>query len=225
MEITWLGHSCFRLRQDDVVLITDPFPPSLGLSIGEIEASAVSVSHDHPNHSSVSGILGDPRVIRGPGEYEVRNIYVRGFLTPPAEDDPADKRNTAFVIEMDGLKICHLGDISHPLSGSMAADLAPLDILLAPAGGGCTLSISQVSELAQSLESRIVVPMHYKLPELSVEIGPLEPFLREMGAREVEPQARLIITPSTLPGETRVVVLQAQGTPVTAGEAAAEEAS
>ena len=223
MEITWLGHSCFRLRQKDAVLVTDPFPPSLGLSMGEIEASAVSVSHDHPNHSNVSGIRGAPRIFRGPGEYEVRDIYVRGFLTPPAEDDAPEKRNTAFVIEMDGLKICHLGDISHPLSGSMAADLAPLDILLAPAGGGCTLAISQVSELAQSLESRIVVPMHYKLPEMSVEIGPLEPFLREMGAREVEPQARLVVTPTTLPGETRVVVLQAQGTPVTPGETAEEE--
>lgn len=148
----------------------------------------------------------------------MRGIYIRGFLTPPAEDDPPEKRNTAYIIEMDGLKLCHLGDISHPLSGSLAADLAPLDILLAPAGGGCTLAISQVSELAQSLESRIVIPMHHKLPELSVEMGPLEPFLREMGAREVEPQARLVITPSTLPGETRVVVLQAQGTPATAGE-------
>jgi L-ascorbate metabolism protein UlaG (beta-lactamase superfamily) len=202
-----------------VVLVTDPFPPSLGLSIGEVEASAISMSHDHPNHSSISGIRGTPRVLQGPGEYEVRDVYVRGFLTPPAEDDPPEKRNTAFIIEMDGLKLCHLGDISHPLSGSVAADLAPLDILLAPAGGGCTLAISQVSELAQSLESRIVVPMHYKLPELSVETGPLEPFLREMGAREIEPQARLVVTPSTLPGETRVVVLQAQGTPATAEEA------
>jgi len=224
VEIIWLGHSCFRLRQDDAVIVTDPFSPSLGLSIGQVEAIATSMSHDHPNHSNVSGVQGNPRVLRGPGEYEIRGIYVRGFLTPPAEDDPPGRRNTAYVIEMGGLKLCHLGDISQPLSSSMAADLEPLDILLAPVGGGCTLTVSRVSELVQSLGPRIVIPMHYKLPQLSVEVGPLEPFLREMGVREVETQARLVVTPSTLPGETRVVVLEAQGEPPTEPEPEAEAA-
>jgi len=221
VEITWLGHSCFRLRNDDLVVITDPFPESLGLMMGEVEALAATMSHDHPNHCHISGVMGDPKLIRGPGEYEMRGIYIAGFLTPRGENDPPGQRNTAYVMEMGGLRVCHLGDISHPLSTDLAAELDPTHILLVPVGGGCTLGVSQVSELVGSLAPRVVIPMHYKLPGLAVEVGALEPFLREMGIREVASQARLVVTPSTLPQETRVVVLEAQGQPVTGGDEAA----
>jgi len=216
VEITWLGHSCFRLRQDDLVVVTDPFAPSLGLSMGPVEALAVSVSHDHSNHNNISAIQGRPRVLRGPGEYEIQGIYIRGFLTPPAEDDPTDTRNTAFVLKMGGLSICHLGDIRRALPATLVAELDPLDILLVPVGGTCTLGIPQVSELIRSLGPRIVIPMHYKLPGLSLEIEPLETFLREMGIREATTQARLVVSPSTLPEETRIVVLEASGQPTAA---------
>jgi L-ascorbate metabolism protein UlaG (beta-lactamase superfamily) len=220
VEITWLGHSCFRLRQDDLVVVTDPFTPSLGLSMEPVEALAVSVSHDHPNHNNVSALQGSPRVLRGPGEYEIQGIHIRGFLTPPAEDDPPDARNTAFVLKMGGLTVCHLGDIRQALPATLVAELDPLDILLVPVGGTCTLGIPQVSELVRSLGPRLVIPMHYKLPGLPIEIEPLETFLREMGIREATTQARLVVSPSTLPEETRIVVLEALGQPTAAGEEA-----
>lgn len=214
MEITWLGHSCFRLRQDDAVFITDPFPPSLGLAMEAGQAVAVTVSHDHPNHAHVSGVGGRPKVFYGPGEYEIQGVYIRGVLTPPADSDPADRRNTAYIFEIGGVTLCHLGDLTSPITASVAAELDPCDVLLVPAGGGCTLAVSQVAELVQSVGPRLVIPMHYKIRGLSIELGTLDPFLREMGVREVQPQARLVATPTNLPAETRVVVLEAQAMPV-----------
>jgi L-ascorbate metabolism protein UlaG (beta-lactamase superfamily) len=211
VEIVWLGHSCFRLRQDDVAIVTDPFPPSLGLSPGEVEASAVTVSNDHPNHCNVSAVGGNPRIFAGPGTYEREGVHVRGFLTPPRDADTDDLRNTAFIFNVGNLTLCHLGDVRAPLTPAMAADVNSLHILMVPVGGNCTLPVPQVLELIRALEPRVVIPMHYKIPGARVDIGTLEPFLKEMGLRDVEPQPRLSVTLSSLPQEMKVVVLTAQG--------------
>ena len=211
MEITWLGHSCFRLRTGDLAVITDPFPDSIGLHMGGARGFVVTVSHQHDNHSYWQGMGGDPRVLRGPGEYELSGIYITGIMTPRSANDPEDKRNTAYLIEMENLRLCHLGDVSNTLSARQVEELTPVDILFVPSGGVCTVEVSQAIALVQSLEPKVVIPMHYGLPGLQVELGGLDVLLREMGLRDAQPQVRLNISASGLPQEMQVVVLEPQG--------------
>ncbi len=211
MEITWLGHSCFRLRVDELAIITDPFPDSIGLQLRETAAIAVTVSNQHPHHSYWKGVGENPKVLEGPGEYELQEVYIRGVMTPSVEGDLPDHRNTAYLVEMDNVSLCHLGDLRTPLTTRQVEQLTPIDVLFIPVGEGCTLGLSQVVGVVQALSPKVVIPMHYALPDLQVQMGSLEPFLREMGLRDLQPLPRLNVTSSSLPQETQVVVLQAQG--------------
>ncbi len=209
MDITWLGHSCFRLRSGDVSIITDPYSSSLGLDMGSQQADAVTVSHDHPHHAYSQGISGNPRVLSGPGEYELSGVYITGVMTPPGETDPGGKRNTAYLIEMERVRLCHLGNVSSTLTSRQAEELTPMDVLFLPVGGGSTISTSQAAVMIHALEPRIVVPMHYSIPGMeSSTQSDLEPFMREMSLRETQPQNRLNVTATNLPAELRVAVLE-----------------
>ena len=109
MEITWLGHSCLRIRSNEVTLITDPYGDSLGISLGRQKAEIVTVSHPHPNHSDYHAIEGSPRVLKSPGEYEIADFYITGMGTE--RNDPEGERqvNTVFTIRCEGVTLCHLG--------------------------------------------------------------------------------------------------------------------
>ena len=214
MEIIWLGHSCFRFRSDPLALITDPYPDSLGLDMGSPSAQIVTVSHSHLNHSFDEGVSGEKRVFSGPGEYEYLGVLLKGVMTPRGDGDPAEKRNTAYHIEMEGLRLCHLGDISSALAVRQIDELTPLDLLFLPVGEVCTVVLSRTLEIVRALNPKIVVPMHYDLPGLKVQLGSIEPFLREIGVQEAAPQNRLNVTATNLPPERRVVVLNPQGTVV-----------
>ncbi len=211
MDITWLGHSCFRLRSNDVVAITDPFPDSIGLSMGEPEAIAVTVSQDHPNHCYWQGVQGGPKVLSGPGEYEHSGIYITGVMTHRGDEATEGKRNTAYVIDMENLRLCHLGDVKEILTTRQVEELTPVDILFLPAGGVCTVEISKAVEIIRRLEPRVVVPMHYSVPGLGVQLRGLDDFMREMGIKDAQPQSRLNITVSNRPQEMRVVILEPLG--------------
>ena len=214
MDINWLGHSCFRLRAGDVALITDPYPDSIGLHMGEPSALAVTISHQHENHSHWEGVLGDPKLLRGPGEYELSGVYITGIMTDAGNGSPQGARNTAYLIEMDSLRLCHVGDARSTLSTRQVEQLTPVDVLFLPAGGICTVEVPQAIEIVRSLEPKVVIPMHYLTPGLRVELGAVDGLLREMGLRDVQPQGRLSISASSLPQELRVVVLEPQGTAV-----------
>jgi L-ascorbate metabolism protein UlaG (beta-lactamase superfamily) len=217
MDITWLAHSCFRIRSANATILTDPFPSSLGGSVGAVEENPgiVTLSSRHPNHSDVSGLSGDFRLINGPGEYAVGGLYVKGIMTPASPEPNAlpPLRNTAYLFEMEGLRLCHLGDLAGPLSDKHVDELSPMDVLFVPVGGRCTLSLDRLGVAVRRLEARLVVPMHYKIPGVDVDLEGLEPFLREMGIRELEPQPRLTVTATNLPAETTVVVLKALAIP------------
>ena len=212
MDVTWLGHSCFRLRGTSATILTDPFPDSLGGSVAQVEAdpNIVTVSSSYPNHSHISAINAGYRLMEGPGEYGVSGIYVRGFMTPASAglSEAPPPRNTAYLFEFDDLRVCHLGNLSAPLPNNMVDELSPMDLLFVPVGGGCTLALDNVAAVIRQLEARIVVPMHYRVHGAAGNLAELDPFLREMGLREVEEQPRLSVTATSLPAETRVVVMR-----------------
>ena len=210
MDITWLGHACFRLRGRDITLITDPFGRSLGLSLGRQTAEVVTVSHDSPNHSAVEAISGQPRVVRGPGEYEIGGAMIAGVATA-GERSGKDQhgRNTAYAIEIDDLTVCHLGDLGKTLTPEQIEALKDPDMLLVPVGGLCTIAPGEVAEVVSQLEPKLVVPMHYALPGISLKLEPIDRFCREMGVTDTHTQPKLTVTRSSLPDETTVVILEA----------------
>lgn len=213
MDITWIGHSCFRLHDADMVVVTDPYPTSIGLRVDNRPASVVTVSNLHPNHSNSEGIEGDPKVFAAPGEFEYNGVTVRGVMTPLAEGQPQEERNVAYTIEIGGINVCHLGDISVPLNTRLIDELKPVDVILVPTGGNCTLDVDQVYQTLQDLDARVVIPMHYKTPGVNVEIDPIDNFVRRMGLDEVQPQPRLVVTTANLGTDMRVVVMTSQGRP------------
>jgi L-ascorbate metabolism protein UlaG (beta-lactamase superfamily) len=219
MEISWLGHSCFQLRGKQVTLITDPFAPQTdassqpkeSLRLGKVSASIVTISHEHPNHNYVAGVQGNPRVVRGPGEYEISDVLITGV---PAYHDARRGRergrNTIYVIHMDGVVICHLGDLGHTLQEEQLEEVADADVLLVPIGGEHTLNAAQAAEVISQVVPRIVVPMHYNpLAADGEQAVPeaLDKFCREMGVEALNPQPRLSVSHGSLPAETQVVIL------------------
>ena len=210
MEITWQGHACFQLRSDLLTVVTDPFPDSLGLRMNPRPAAVVTVSNSHPNHCNWPDVPGEPRIFQAPGEYEFSSVSVRGVMTALAEDVPHEQRNVAYAIELDGVSICHLGDIAAPLSPRQVDELSPVDVLLVPTGGRCTLGLSQAAQAIQDLSPSIVIPMHYRLPGVDLDLAALDEFLRLLGGSEIQPQPRLNVTTNNLPTDRRVTVLNPQ---------------
>ena len=209
MEIVWLGHASIRIKGIGASLITDPFPASLGITMAEEEADVVTVSNPHPNYSNVEGVRGDPRVIDGPGEYEIGGYYISGTATASrgGEQEPSIA-NTVYTIRSEGVTICHLGVLSQPLSPGQTQQLNDTDVLIVPAGGGCTIEPAAVADLVNAISPRIVIPVHYGTDEVSLELQPVDVFLGQIGVSEVAPQPRLNVTATNLPKEQRVVVLQ-----------------
>jgi L-ascorbate metabolism protein UlaG (beta-lactamase superfamily) len=212
VEITWLGHSCFRLRDRAATVVTDPYGKDLGLNLVRVRADIVTVSHDADDHNYVKGVKGDFQVLTGPGEYEVSSVFVTGLELRgdrKKKDAASGPRNTVFLFEFDDLTVCHLGDLSIvPTQAQVEEALGEVDVLLIPVGGGESLTASQASEVVSLLEPHIVIPMHYQVPEISLELDPVGKFLKEMGLDKVTPQEVLKVSRSGLPDETQIVLLE-----------------
>jgi L-ascorbate metabolism protein UlaG (beta-lactamase superfamily) len=208
MDITWLGHSCFKLRGSHATVITDPYSPEIGYSMGKTNARIVTVSHQHPGHSYAQGVGGEPRVVERPGEYEIGGVLIIGIATfHDKERGQKRGKNTVYLLEIDEISICHLGDLGHVLSGGQVEEIDDVDVLLLPVGGVSTINAATAAEVVRQIEPKIVIPMHYKTPSLKMELDPVEKFLKEIGAKQVEPLAKLSVSKSSLPPTTQVVLL------------------
>ena len=215
MELSWLGHSCFRLRGKEATLITDPPGLSTGYTLGRLTADIVTISHHHAGHDYVQGIGGDPHVVDGPGEYEIQQTLITGVQT--YHDNERGKRlgrNTAYLITLDDIHFCHLGDLGSKLDSRAQEALNGCDVLLIPVGGGNALNAEQATEVISQLEPRLIVPMHYGTPAFKPngsQLDPVDRFLREMGVEAPEPLPKVAITKASLPAEPQVILLTYRG--------------
>ena len=208
MEITWSGYSCFRLKGKNTTVITDPYPPGLGYTLDKPAADIITISHQHPNHSYSAAIENNPRIVHRPGEYEIGGVLIIGISTfHDAEKGARSGKNTVFVIGIDEMTICHLGDLGHPLSSNQVEELGNVDILLIPVGGVSTINASQAAGVVRAIEPRIVIPMHYRTPGLTRELDTVDKFLKEMAVTEAVPQTKLTVTRSGLPATAQVMLL------------------
>lgn len=208
MDITWLGHSCFQIKGKDVVVITDPCHPDLGYALSNLQADIVTVSHFHPGHCYTEAVTSEYRAIEGPGEYELRGVFITGIATfHDADRGKSRGKNTVYVAEMDGVTLCHLGDLGHLPSSELMEDMANIDVLFIPVGGISTLSAPAAAELTKRLAPKIVIPMHYKTPVLSVELEPVDKFLKELNVVGTDPKPKLVVNRSNLPVGTQITVL------------------
>jgi len=208
MDISWLGHSCFRIKGKHATVITDPYSPELGYSLGKPAARIVTVSHQHPGHSYTQGIGGRPRVLAGPGEYEIGGVLIIGLATfHDAERGKNRGKNTVYLMEVDDISVCHLGDLGHVLTSEQVEEMGGVDVLLLPVGGVSTIDASMAAEVVRQLEPKVIVPMHYKTPALSWALDPVDKFLKEMGVKQVDSQVKLSLSRSSLPASAQVFLL------------------
>lgn len=219
MDITWYGLSCFRIREGGVTVVCDPFDKSVGRTLPRVRADIVTVSHARPGHNSVGRVGGSPKVLDGPGEYEVSNVFVTGLTTyhrPQSSNE--DERNIIFFLDFGTLTVGHLGDLGEVPSQSEIEELnlGEIDILMVPVGGGGTLDPTRAVDVIGMFEPKIVAPMHYREPDLTAawakELEPVDNFLSALGAAAPEPQTTLKVSKSSLPEETEVVLFSPAGT-------------
>jgi L-ascorbate metabolism protein UlaG (beta-lactamase superfamily) len=214
MDITWYGLSCFRIREAGVTVICDPYERTLGLQLPKVRADILTISHDRPGHSGVERVGGEPKVIRGPGEYELKNVFITGATTyHRRRKELAPERNIIFFFEFGDLTVGHLGDLGEIPTQSEIEELnvGEVDVLFVPVGGGDTLDPTRAVEVIGLFEPRLVIPMHYQQPEIAAlwasNLEPVDKFLRELGASAPEPQEMLKLTKTSLPEETQVALL------------------
>jgi L-ascorbate metabolism protein UlaG (beta-lactamase superfamily) len=208
MEIFWLGDASFRLRGRDATVVTDPAAPGTGYKIGRIAADIVTLSRGLPENSYLQAITGEPKVLTGPGEYEIAGVLITAVRT---EHDPKANRNVAYVMDIDDVRVCHLGTISQVPHGDDIEALTSPDVLLVPVGGGAVFNAAQAAEAVSLLEAKVIIPMSYATEASTGQLDPVDKFLKEMGVEAKPAEARLSITKSNVPGDPTIVLLNYRG--------------
>jgi len=209
MEITWYGHSCFRLTERGLAsVVTDPYDHrAIGYKPLSLRGNIVSVSHDAPGHNFVSAVKTKSREIKGPGEFEIGGVFVTAIQTNSRKRDKTEKKNILCVFDFSGVTTAHLGDIRRVPSQSQVEALGTVNVALVPVGAGNGLNAAKAAEVVSLLEPGIVIPMHFRTPDCKLDLETLDKFLKEMGVSTIEPVPSLKVTKSGVPTETKVVVL------------------
>lgn len=212
MDIYWHGQACFKLKGKTVTVILDPFYPDFtGLKLPkDLQGDVVLVTHQHQDHNNASAVEGNPMVFAGPGEYEVKGVVITGVSAYHDNSEGKERgQNTIFHVLIDGLNIVHVGDLGqNKLSEDQLQEIGQTDILLIPVGSVYTINAKQATEIVSQLEPKIIIPMHYLIPNLKFELEGVDKFLKEMGVEGADPLPKLSITKEKLPEEPQVMVLK-----------------
>lgn len=215
MDITYLGHSSFRIKTKTDTVVTDPFDSKMvGFKYSGVDAEIVTVSHKHPDHNAVDKVSGIKKVLEGPGEYEIGGVSIIGY--PSFHDNKKGEergKNTIYVIEADGLRIAHLGDLGHTLDDDLVNEMGSIDVLMIPVGGVYTIGPKEAAEVAGKIDPYFVIPMHYRDEGINLsefeKLEPKETFLKEIG-QPVEVLPKLTIKKEDIIDDqsTKVIVLE-----------------
>jgi L-ascorbate metabolism protein UlaG (beta-lactamase superfamily) len=207
-DIKWFGHNCFRIRAKEATVLCDPLDRVTGYAMQKQTADIVTISHDHPGHSNLAVVKPEFQVITGPGEYELHDVFVTGVRT--YHDDQRGKErgyNTCYLIEVEGIVFCHLGDLGHVLSAELAEAMANADVLMVPAGGGTVLSPDKAAEVVGLIEPKIVIPMQYHTEIGDHDLGAVDAFCKALGVAVPEPVDKLSLRQSDIGETMRVMTL------------------
>ena len=212
MEITWHGHSCFRINERGMAsVVTDPYDPEVvGYDPGKLKAEIVTISCDKPEHNHLKAIRGKAFEITGPGEYEVGGVFITGVRINGSKRGKLEDEvpNTVYVIDYNGLKVVHLGELNSVPNQTEVEGLGEVNVALVPVGGTTSLNAAKAAEVISLLEPSIVIPMHYEMNQSLMQLDSLSKFLKEMGLTEVETEESIKLSSANmLPEETRVMVL------------------
>jgi len=222
MIVKWLGHSCFLLTgEEGLVILMDPFYKEMvGYDMPHVEADIVTISHDHEDHNNARAAGESADVIMEDGQFISNGMNIFGIRSyHDSERGGRRGRNTIFCFEMDGVRVCHLGDLGHELSKAQVGDIGRVDLLFVPVGGVYTIDAAGADKVIEALQPSIAVPMHYKTAALSFPLAPVDVFLK--GKKYSGPLEELRISGGDLPsfaskvgekgarrqGGTRIVLL------------------
>ena len=211
MIITWYGHSCFKIITNGLTIIIDPFNKDIGLRPPQGQADIVLVSHNHHDHNNISAINGNPFIIKGPGEYEIKEISIIGIESAHDGKNGEERGlNTIYLIESEDIKLCHFGDFGQDdLTDEQRETINEPDVVFAPVGGKYTIGATRAANLVNSLEPKIVIPMHFKMAGSKInDLDSVDRFLKEMGAGKKSAVDKLTLKKKSLPEQMEVVVMK-----------------
>ncbi len=213
MKIKWLGHATFLITSEKgTKIITDPYiTGSNNLHYGEIQESAdvVTVSHDHFDHNNVAAVDGNPEVYRTPSPRQIKDVKLNGVATYHDTNAGRDRGpNMITCMEVDGIKVCHLGDLGHELDQDTISKVGPIDILLTPVGGFFTIDAGVATKVSRDLKPKVIIPMHFQNKGCSFPVSPVDSFLQEKQNITKENKSEVTFRAETLPSETQIIVLE-----------------
>jgi len=216
MKIIWHGQSCFQIiaqtkKSKEVTIVIDPFSEGIGLRVPKLQADILLVTHNHRDHNNVKTVSGNPFLIEGSGEYEIKGVFIQGIS---AFHDASLGRErgevTIYTILAEGMSVCHLGDLGQKeLTADQLEKIGNIDILMIPIGGLYTISAKEALKIMAQIEPKITIPMHYQVPRLNLKLEKIDKFLKMLSIRSVEPLVKLSIKKRDLsPEEAKIIVLK-----------------
>jgi len=214
MQIIWKGQSLFQItavpkKNSQIRIVIDPFSEEIGLKLPKMEADIVLVSHNHYDHNNTKAVLGNPFLIEGPGEYEIKDVFVQGI--PSWHDEKEGKErgeNTIYTIEVEEMVICHLGDLGQKeLTTDQLEKIGIVDILMIPVGGTYTIDAKTAVKIMSQIEPKIIIPMHYQIPKLKIKLAGIDIFLKTLGIKKLEALPKLSIRKKELSEEEAKIII------------------
>ncbi len=207
-EFRWYGHNCVRIKSREAVVLIDPVGRNTGYSLPKQTADIVALSHDHPGHANLAAVKPDYHLVTGPGEYEMSDVFITGIRTYHDEANGKERGyNTVYLFEMEGIVICHLGDLGHPLTPEQAEAIGEPDVVIVPAGGGTVLGPERAAEVISHLEPKIVIPVQFATDFGDKDLSTAAAFCKALGVTPTEPEDKLVLKHSELGEAMRLVVL------------------
>ncbi len=215
MKIKWYGHAAFLITSDQgIKIILDPYEPGAfggQLSYGKIkdQADIALTSHDHADHNDTKSLPGSPQVVKGSGSKTIKGISIKGISTYHDPSKGSERgTNTIFNLQVDGIQVCHLGDLGHILSEKEVGEIGPVDILLIPVGGFFTIDVKEATRVAEQIKPKVLIPMHFKTEKCGFPIAPVEDFVKGKPALKRAGTSEATFDKASLPQKMEIIVLE-----------------